>query len=239
MSNTKNYQVLSGSALKVIAMVSMLIDHTAAYVLSGYQWARTPFFVIGSHSLSVYRMMRIMGRIAFPIFCFLLVEGFIYTSNRIRYGRNLLIFAVISEMPWNLVHADCLFYKGQNVFFTLFLGYAALCVIEKYKDCRKKQLIGLLIGLLIAILLRADYGVSGYGFIIMLYALKDSRIIRAIVGSCFLSNPYYAGIAFMPIALYNGKRGFIKGKISKYAFYAFYPVHMLVLYVVRTVLIMG
>lgn len=239
MSDRKNYQVLSGSELKVIAMVSMLIDHTAAYVLSRYQWAKTPFLVIGSHSLSVYRMMRIMGRIAFPIFCFLLVEGFIHTSNRKRYGRNLLIFALISEIPWNLVHADSLFYKGQNVFFTLFLGYAALCIIEKYKDCREKQLIGLLIGLFIAILLHADYGVSGYGFIIMLYALKDNKIIRAIVGSCFLSNPYYAGIAFIPIALYNGKRGFIKGKISKYAFYAFYPVHMLVLYAVRTVLIMG
>ena len=129
MSDTKNYQVLSGSALKVIAMFSMLIDHTAAYVLSRYQWAGTPFVVIGSHSLSVYRMMRIMGRIAFPIFCFLLVEGFIHTSNRIRYGRNLLIFALISEIPWNLVHADGFFYKGQECILYTVLR---LCCIVRY-----------------------------------------------------------------------------------------------------------
>ena len=239
MIDKKNYQVFSGSVLKVIAMISMLIDHTAAYVLSGYQWARSAFLVIGSHSLSIYRMMRIMGRIAFPIFCFLLVEGFMHTSSRIRYGRNLFIFALISEIPWNLVHSDSFLYKGQNVFFTLFLGYIALCIIEKYNDDKRKQLAGLLLGLLVAILLHADYGVSGYGFIIMIYALRDNRIIRAIIGSCFLSNPYYAGIAFIPIALYNGERGFIKGKISKYAFYAFYPVHMLVLYAVRTVLMLG
>lgn len=229
----KKYKILSGSMLKLIAVLAMLTDHVAAFVLVYYKSALTPFISIGSHELSLYRLMRIAGRIAFPIFCFLLVEGFLYTSDRRRYGRNLLIFAFISEVPWNLLHSGSLFYSGQNVFFTLFLGYLGLCVIEKYGACRKKQLVYLLLLMAAAVLLDADYGVRGYGFIIMMYALRNMKIVRAVVGSCFLPSTYYAGVAFVPIALYNEKRGFVKGNIAKYAFYAFYPLHMLILYAFR------
>lgn len=234
---TEKYQILSGSMLKLIAVCTMLIDHVAAYVLVYYKPAVTPLISIGSHEISVYGVMRTIGRIAFPIFCFLIVEGFLHTGDRKKYGRNLLIFALISELPWDLLHAGSSIYSSQNVFFTLFLGYVGLCVIEKYSECKKKQLIGLLVLLATAVVVHADYGVRGFGFIIMLYALRNMKIIRAIVGSCFLPSTYYAGVAFIPIALYNGKRGFITGKIAKYAFYAFYPVHMLILYVVRFICI--
>ena len=90
-------RILSGSALKMLAMAIMLIDHTASFLLRHYPPAIAPWFQIGSTTYSLYRVMRDVGRAAFPIFCFLLVEGFLHTHNRFKYGRNLLIFACISE----------------------------------------------------------------------------------------------------------------------------------------------
>ena len=88
-------RILSGSTLKMLAMAIMLIDHTASFLLRHYPPAIAPWFQIGSTTYSLYRVMRDVGRSAFPIFCFLLVEGFLHTHNRFKYGRNLLIFACI------------------------------------------------------------------------------------------------------------------------------------------------
>ena len=116
------------------------------------------------------------------------------------------------------------------MFFTLFLGYLGLCAIEHFKD-DKINLLWSLLGLLVfSILLRADYGCSGYGFILLLYVLKDNKILQAIIGSCVLGGRWIAGLAFIPINLYNCKRGFIQGPVAKYLFYLFDPVHLLVIY---------
>ena len=96
---------LSGSALKVIAMISMVIDHIALYLME--------------HGTLLYETMRCIGRIAFPVFAFLIAEGFIHTRSRYRYFFTLLGFAVISEIPWYLLNgADGI----HNVMFTLALG---------------------------------------------------------------------------------------------------------------------
>ena len=121
------FQILSGSSLKVLAMVIMLIDHTAAVLLSIWQPALDPLFYIGGRGYSAYRICRDIGRAAFPIFCFLLTEGFLHTRNRVRYGRNLFLFALISEIPWNFMFTDTWSYVKQNVFFTLFLGFLGMC----------------------------------------------------------------------------------------------------------------
>ena len=90
-----------------------------------------------------------------------------------------------------------------------------------------------LLGLLaISLFLGADYGMVGVGFIICLYLLHSNQTYQAVVGSCFLSSTWRAGLAFIPIFFYNGKRGFIRGK-WKYAFYAFYPVHLLILFAIE------
>lgn len=225
----EKYHILSGSALKLIAVVTMLIDHIAFVFL-----AESPLALsFGGHSLRLYTLMRWIGRLAFPIFCFLLVEGFRHTSDRKKYALRLFAFALLSEIPWNLEHTGTLFYAGQNVFFTLLLGYLGIWTMERFPHDRKK-LAFFLAGLLLeAILLDADYGASGFGFILVLYLLRDNALFQAIVGSCFLSSTWRAGLAFIPINLYNGKRGFIRGKAAAYCFYAFYPVHMLVLYFLR------
>jgi hypothetical protein len=104
---------LNGSAMKVIAMISMVIDHVALYLME--------------HGTVLYGTMRCIGRIAFPVFAFLIAEGFIHTRSRYRYFFTLLGFAVISEIPWYLLNgAD----GTHNVMFTLALGVATLMVLE-------------------------------------------------------------------------------------------------------------
>lgn len=171
-------------------------------------------------------MMRMIGRIAFPIFAFLIVEGFTHTSNRRRYGISLLILAFISEIPWNLMHTGTLFFERQNVIFTLLFGYICLCAIELLGD--RIGLQGLVIAgtLVLSYFFKADYGWIGVLYIIMLYFTNDHKIIQIILGSTMLSSTWKAGLAFIPINMYNGRRGFIRGRIWKYAFYAIYPVHM-------------
>ena len=225
---------VSGSWLKMIACVSMLIDHMASHVFRGMDWAYYVFFQIGHHEITPYFIMRsVIGRWAFPIFAFLIVEGFLHTHDRRKYGMNLLGFALISEIPYNLVHANRFFYSGQNVFFTLLLGYLGLCVIERYRE-DMKQLAKYLVPLFVAsILFRSDYGCAGFGFILMLYLLRNNKLLMSIVGTGALPSTIFSGMAFIPIWFYNGERGFVRGKVWKYAFYAFYPIHLLILYFVK------
>ena len=221
------YQILSGSVLKCLAMITMLIDHTAVTL-----FARSTIVIFrhGSYSLTLYTLMRKIGRIAFPLFVFLLVEGFLHTRDRKRYGISLFLFALLSEIPWNLEHTGHLTFGKQNVFFTLFLGYMALCVLEHFREQPRKQIPALAGLYLITLLLRSDYGVSGFGLIVLLYALREQRILQALLSCCFLSSTWVGGLAFIPISLYNGQRGFIRSPFLKYAFYAVYPVHLLVLF---------
>lgn len=229
----EKFRILSGSSLKLIAMVLMLIDHTASVLLRNFEPAITPLFSIGSHQITIYYLCRLIGRMAFPVFAFLICEGYTHTSNKVKYGLNLLVFAFISEIPWNLEHSGTWHFYAQNVFFTLFLGYAGICALEKYRNDYKKMAVCLLALLAVSFLIRADYGMSGFGFIIFLYITRNQKLVQAIVGSCFLSSRWKAGLAFIPINMYNGKRGFIKGKVFKYAFYIIYPAHMLILFILK------
>lgn len=245
---SEKHRILSGSVLKLLAVVTMTIDHTAVILLKNTEII---LFSFAGHALTLYELMRYIGRISFPLFCFLLVEGFIHTHDRKAYGTNLLVFALISEIPWNLMRSgNVLCLKTQNVFFTLFLGYLGIFIIEKVfssppsgdeemKPSDRKRMLRafgmLLILLALSILIRCDYGCSGFGFIILMYILRLSPLLRAVIGSCVLSGRWVAGFAFIPIAFYNGKRGFIRGKAAKYIFYAFYPAHLFVLYLIRRI----
>ena len=147
---TNSLKIISGSHLKILAMLTMLIDHIACFVLSDYPQISHALFTLGTKHVTIYYIMRSIGRIAFPIYCFLLVEGFAHTRDKIRYGINLLLFALISEMPWNFIHSGSLLYSSQNVFFTLLFGYVGLCIIEYYKDRAVARAIGL-VGLLVLV----------------------------------------------------------------------------------------
>jgi hypothetical protein len=85
------WQVISGSWLKLLAMATMLVDHLAAFYLCNDSRFLEPLFMIGHKYVSVYALLRIMGRLSFPIFAFLVVEGFLHTHDRRKYGRNLFL----------------------------------------------------------------------------------------------------------------------------------------------------
>ena len=142
---------------------------------------------------------------------------------------GLLICALISEIPWALLH-DGFHLLSHNVIFTLFWGFLGLCAIERYADDKRKAGIILVAMLCIAFVFRADYSGSGFAFIILYYALRRHRALQALMGCCILPMKWIAGLAFIPINMYNGQRGFIQGQVAKYLFYAFYPVHLFVIW---------
>ncbi|HHX10496.1 MAG TPA: conjugal transfer protein TraX [Firmicutes bacterium] len=241
---------LSGSTLKIIAAISMLIDHTFVAIFEqGYIAGKlympglfTPDGVLNySHWVCwLGRVMRsIIGRMAFPIFCFLLVQGFIYTSDRRNYKLRLLIFALLSEIPFNLALWDTYHFGTSNVLFTLFLGLISLeaMEMERHPVLRALAVAGIAV---LAQQLGSDYGASGVLLIVGLYLARGDKMMTVLVGMCAvfvlpaLSN-FMTVLAYIPIAFYNGKRGL---KL-KYAFYAFYPGHLLVLYFIRCLMVRG
>ncbi|MBQ5414715.1 MAG: TraX protein, partial [Firmicutes bacterium] len=138
-----------------------------------------------------------------------------------------------SEIPFNLANNMKLAYSGQNVFFTLFLGCLGMMCVEYFRSDRPKLLFSLIALLAVSLLLKADYGITGFCFIMMMYALREQKILQAVVGCGILSSTWIAGLAFIPINLYNGERGFIKGRALQYCYYAIYPVHLLILYMIK------
>lgn len=229
----KKWQILSGSWLKVMAMAAMLIDHLACYLWNDTEAFLTPIFTVASREVTIYYIFRSAGRLAFPLYCFLLTEGFVHTRHRRAYGINLLLFAVISEIPWNFVHTGGWTCEKQNVFFTLFFGYCALCLLEYMTEHMWIQLGGILGLLVLSYFFHADYGYAGIAAILAMYLLRKWAVARAAVCTCLFPDTWRAGLAFIPIALYNGERGFIRGRVGKYLCYAFYPLHLAVLGVLK------
>ena len=228
------YRKVSGSALKLLAVVSMLVDHTTKRILMRYTSFTTPLFHMGGVDVTWAYVLESFGRLAFPIFCFLLVEGFVHTRDRWKYGRNLLVFALVSEVPFDLSRKLTVWDPSyQNVFFTLFVGYLALCAYEAFRDQPAKCATYVLALALVSMITHIDYGPRGFGLIFALYLLRNNALGYTVMGSCILTSTWRSTLAFIPINLYNGKRGFIQGPVLKYAFYAFYPVHLLVLWRLR------
>lgn len=233
----KKFQCISGSWLKVIAMVTMLIDHVAYFLLSDQPMFLETLFTVGNTRVTLYYILRTVGRLAFPIYCFLLAEGFVHTKHRFRYGASLLIFALISEIPWNLAHTGTWTHYEQNVFFTLFFGYCGLCIIEYLTKHPVWQVIGILTLFAVTFFFGADYGYMGFAAILAMYLLRKMTVARCVVCTCLFGTTWRAGLAFIPIALYNGERGFIRGRIGKYACYLFYPLHMAVLWLLKYIVL--
>lgn len=247
---------MSTFTLKLLAIITMLIDHATVVFIPESSW----YWIAG----------RLIGRLAFPIFAFLLVEGFYHTSNIKKYLTRLGIFALISELPFDLAFYNSnyanvggdirrdfpkMFTDGQkfdivirrfmghqNIFFTLFLGLLAIWLIsmieKKYKsNLLYVNIINALITLafsLGAAILRTDYRFLGILIIVAFYLFRGSKTLL-VISLLILSGSIvqaFSALAIAPIALYNGK----KGKSMKYFFYAFYPAHLLILYVLYLII---
>lgn len=220
--------LLSGSALKIIAVVSMVIDHYAYYLMDG--------------NTMTYEVMRCFGRIAFPVFAFLVAEGFAHTRNRMRYFLSLMLFAVVSEVPWYLLNgAD----GTHNVMFTLALGVSALAVFERLREHRILCCFFILLTAWLATWLGTDYEWRGVLLIVVSYlfgiirSMNTPIILRRMMQLLFVFPlmMHYgiigALLACAVIFLYDGTRGFIHGNVAKYGFYAFYPVHLITILIIN------
>ena len=214
---------MSGTALKWIAVISMLIDHTAEVLMNHNAALTDPIWA------QIYMLMRGIGRIAFPIYAFLLVEGFLHTRDVKKYLTRMFLFAVVSEIPFDLAVFHMPFYWGyQNVFFTLFLGLLALAGIRwGEKNGLWKQALALIMCVGAAKLINCDYGAFGVFFIVLLYMTRYDKKNQTVLGALSLVWELPGILAFIPIRLYNGTRGRCG---NKYFFYAFYPAHLLVLW---------
>lgn len=278
MYETSEKRGLTGNALKLIAIITMFIDHAAALLIENGYFAvnenpgeGTPGFILASRLLTLDIVCRAIGRIAFPIFLFLLVEGFLHTSNLLKYGVRLLLFAVISEVPFDLANNGSVLEFGyQNVFFTLFLTLVAMAGYEAVENrfWKNNKVPAVLLYIVIflaattaASLLRADYASAGVGMGSVIWFLRKKRsaqplaLMAFIIVYCILqaasvsasgTGPvvsfarfYFDNISFIEvlcvaaylfITRYNGERGSF---LPKYVFYAFYPVHMLILTGIR------
>ncbi len=218
---------LSQEALKIIACMSMLVDHIGSVFVPGYA-------------------LRIIGRIAFPIYCFLLAEGAHYTHSSAKYALRLAIGMLLSEIPYDLALKSGLTWRYQSVMVTLLLGY---CAIEVIARCRSSllRLFATAGCYLLAEALNTDYG--GYGvLLIVLFSQARGQwwlqtVMLAMVA--WLMNSFrinvmgvmipiemFALLAMIPIGLYSGKKC-TSGKWVQWAFYGFYPLHLAILAILK------
>ncbi len=233
MNNRKKYQVLDGTTLKIIAMISMVFDHVGDMFFPDVMWPR------------------MIGRLAMPIFSFFIAEGFAHTRDRKKYLCRIGIFALISEIPFDLAFEGRVGFTHQNIMLSFFLAVLALMLFDRIQGGKNqegkhtpiwKTALGVFAVAVIAVLsllLRADYTVFAVIAVFLFYVLRQKHpLTRTGVGIAFLALTrtmgYYCatGFSFIPLALYNGK----KGKGLKWLFYVFYPGHLLLLAALKQIL---
>lgn len=212
---------LTATHLRILALFLMLLDHLWATVVPGNNW------------------MTYLGRMAFPIFAFQAAEGYHHTHDFKGYCKRLAIFALVSEIPFNLmIFSSPIFPFHQNVMLTLLLGLLAC----RAWDQRKLGWLALIC--LAAVLTFPDYGVMGVLTVLMFHALRDWKWAQLLMliainwfgfegqqlvfGSIKMPIQAFAILAFLPISLYHGEKG-PGGKWLQYGSYLFYPLHMLIL----------
>lgn len=240
---------LSRSALKNIAIISMLIDHVGALII--YNLYLVACYVDGEFLLgdlmptkakilyAIYFVMRCIGRIAFPIFCYMVVEGFLHTHSRPKYLLRLVIFALISEIPFDMDFGSGMIdFSCQNVIWLYVIAVLMMWVIERFGETQKsteKRVVVTVIAIVVAGLLAytCDYSFGGILLIASMYLFRDKKtyywlgcIVSLIVIALISSwTELFAIVALLLLELYNGE----KGKGSKYLFYIFYPAHLTLL----------
>ncbi len=217
---------MSVFTLKIIACISMVLDHIK-YALP-----------ITSNYATIY-----LGRIAFPLFAFLVVEGYVHTKDLKKYLKRLLIFALISQVPFMLFRTLVGEYMMLNVMFTMILGLFAIMAFERIKN----KLFSIPVSLVVIFLgyvLKVDYSWFGVATILVLYIFRDNEFKKMISFIILTLIYYYSRVqinllqpeilgyyfatisSLIFICSYNGKLG----RKMKYFFYWFYPIHMIVLY---------
>lgn len=232
-------------ALHIMAMIFMLFDHLWGTIVPGNDW------------------MTCIGRLSFPIFAFMIVEGYFHTKNLKKYVLRLLVFAIISEIPFNLAMSSRIFNPmHQNVLWSFLISIGLIYWNEKAKATQKiwKQIavgcISVILGYILGIITMVDYYHAGILTVLVFYFFRQKKwwsylgqfvclwyINTEILGgfgyeiplfgkTIFVHRQGFALLALIPIWLYRGKQGY-HSKILQYVYYAFYPVHLLILGLIK------
>lgn len=232
---------ISSAALHILAMLFMLLDHMWATVVPGNEW------------------MTCVGRVAFPIFAFMIVEGFFRTHDLKKYLLRLFIFALLSEIPFNLMYSSQVFYPfHQNVLWTFLIALGVIIGIEKIKRKNKLWLtvlcaVGLsLLGIILGFAAFTDYNGFGVATVLVFYFFRGKKwwcfagqFLCLLWINCKLLSGLYYPVSIFGLELDIIQQGFavlalipiwlyngrqgIRSKAFRLSCYAFYPVHMLVL----------
>lgn len=205
-------KLFSYQELKVIALICMLVDHIGILI-------NNP-------------ICRIIGRFSFPIYAFLLVNGFFYTRNIQKYGMKLFLFAILSEIPFDLFLSGTPDFARQNIFFTLFLGLIAVWLLHKSRI----NIPPVIFLILIAEVFNVDYGSRGILVVLAFYFFRNKTIkmMLALILLLFFSMNGLGSIGALSmifICLYDPMKK-VKRKCKDF-FYFFYPLHLFILYLVR------
>lgn len=219
----------NGLQLKQIAFTSMIIDHFAVIFFHCYIYGGNFYLKL------LYYIFRAIGRISFPIFSFLLIEGSKHTSNRRKYLVRLLLFALASEIPYDWGTTGIwINFNHQNVFFLFTLGLLVICLFEQFQQmfsvviCVFLKFVLALGIMFLAEYLKIDYGYVGILIILLIYLLNNknlSIILSCLILTWLLKFELFSFLAVVPILLYNGNRG----KYEKYLFYIAYPIQFFIL----------
>ena len=228
---------LNRNQIKYIAVAAMLLDHLAsAYMPRGSV---------------AWEVMRFFGRIAGPVMAYMVTEGYIHTSNRVKYGLRLLIFAVISWIPYTYFELGLITYS-YSVIYTLFLGYLAVWIWDRAPFPDSAKLV--FTGLLCYFGTWGDWGCYNVMWVFFLYVFRDdprakwisfsliglANLIETMylyhaAGMHVLSASYQLGVFIAPFLLglaYNGQSG-KRNAFNKWFFYVFYPLHLLIMGIMR------
>ena len=233
MEKFRKAQVLDGTLLKLLAMVSMVFDHVGDMFFPEQTW------------------MRMIGRLAMPIFSFCIAEGYAHTRDKNKYMLRMGLFAIVSELPFDLAFSRGLDWGHQNIMLSFLISILALRSFDwllgeanpetgKFKAGRAALgVLAVLVMAGLALLLKADYTLFAVIAVFLFYVLRHRHpVLRSAVGVGFLALTrtvgYYSatGLSLIPLLLYNGK----KGRGLKWLFYAFYPGHLLLLYLLLRLL---
>ncbi len=228
---------LAGGTLKLIACITMLIDHTGAAVVNtliSTPGLRTSNYELWHNLQQLYSVMRDVGRLAFPIYCFLLVEGFFHTRSIKKYCERMLIFALISEFPFDYaLKASVPYWEKQNVYFTLLISLICLYLLDQLRLMPWMQFFALASCMYLADAMCTDYNFKGVFLVAVLYFFRDHRFYQCFAGGAAIAWEQWAPLSFIACFFYNGKRGIR----LRYFFYLFYPGHLLILGIIKHMVI--
>lgn len=224
---------LTRKQLKILSIIAMTLDHVGVFLLS--------------NTNPLYYIFRFIGRLTCPIMCYFIASGYLYTKNKTKYGLRLLLFMLISQVPFSLVNTGEVLSMNLNVIYTLLLAYLSILVIDKSKDISINLVI---VFLLFTLSLIGDWGGFAVLYTIIFFIFRDKKILKytfiSLINIALISFSIYYQVAnhlawylelyqlglflVIPVLeLFENKKE-EESKLSKWFFYIYYPLHLLIIY---------